>query len=71
MPQTVAELPEAALVLPEAERAELAELIAATISSSPSTLYPAWVAELRRRVAEIGSGKVQSIPWDEVRRQVP
>ena len=70
MPQTVAELLDAALALPEFERAELAELIAATIPSPPSSLHPAWAAELRRRASEIDSGLVQAIPWEEVQRQV-
>ncbi len=70
MPHTVAELFAAALALPESEREELAELLAATISIPPSSLHPAWAAELRRRAAEIDSGKVQPIPWEEVRRQV-
>ncbi len=70
MPRTVAELLDAALALPEAERAELAELIEATILSPPSSLRPAWAEELRRRAAEIDSGQVRPVPWDEVRRQV-
>jgi putative addiction module component (TIGR02574 family) len=70
MPQTVAELLEAALALPEAERAELAELLAASVPSPPSSLHADWPAELRRRVAEIDSGQVRPVPWDEVRRQV-
>jgi putative addiction module component (TIGR02574 family) len=69
MPQTVAELLEAALALPEAERAELAELIAASVPAPPSSLHPAWATELRRRAAEIDSGQVRPVPWDEVRRQ--
>ena len=68
MSQTVAELLDAALALPEPERAELAELIAASLTSPPSSLHPAWSAEVRRRAAEIESGKVRPVPWDEVRR---
>jgi putative addiction module component (TIGR02574 family) len=70
MSRTVAELFEAALALPEAERVELAELLAATIPSHPGALHPAWAAEIRRRAAEIDSGLVRPVPWDEVRRQV-
>lgn len=70
MPQTVAELFDAALVLPEPERAELAELLAASLTSPPSSLHPAWAAELRRRAAEVDSGSVKPVPWEEVRRQV-
>jgi putative addiction module component (TIGR02574 family) len=70
VPHTVAELLEAALALPETERAELAELLTATITSPPRSLHPAWAAEFRRRAAEIDSGNVQPVPWEEVRRQV-
>jgi putative addiction module component (TIGR02574 family) len=70
MPQTVAELLQAALALPDRERAELAELLVATIPSPPSSLHPAWAAELRRRTAEIDSGQMRPIPWEEVRGQV-
>jgi len=70
MPQTVAELLNAALALPEAEREELAELLTASIASPPSSLHPSWEPELRRRVAEFDSGLVKAIPWDEVQRQI-
>jgi putative addiction module component (TIGR02574 family) len=70
MSQTVAEILDAALALSEPERAELAELLAASLNSPPGSLHPAWGAELRRRAAEIDSGKVKPVPWDEVRRQV-
>jgi putative addiction module component (TIGR02574 family) len=70
MSQTVAELLTAALALPESERAELAELLAASVNSPPSSLHPAWADEVRRRAAEIDSGQVRPVPWDEVRRQV-
>lgn len=69
MSQVVAELLNAALGLPEVERAELAELIAASLTSPPGSLHPAWSSELQRRAAEIDSGAVQPIPWDQVRRQ--
>jgi putative addiction module component (TIGR02574 family) len=69
MSQTVAELLDAALALPETERAELAELIAASLTPPTSSLHPAWGEELRRRAAEIDSGQVKPIPWEEVRKQ--
>ena len=70
MSQTVTELLDAALALSEPERAALADLIAASLTSPPSSLHPAWGAELHRRVAEIDAGQVRPVPWDEVRRQV-
>lgn len=69
MSQTVAEILNAALALPESQRAELAELIEASLTS-PSSLHPAWGEELQRRAAEIDSGQVKPIPWGEVREQV-
>ena len=70
MPQTVAELLDAARALPESERVELIELIEATIPSPPSSLHPTWVVELRHRVAEIESGQVQAIPLTAVQLQI-
>lgn len=70
MSQAVATVLSAALALPEAERAELAELIAESLHAPPSDLHPAWGAELRRRAAEVDSGDVKPVPWDEVRKQV-
>jgi putative addiction module component (TIGR02574 family) len=69
MSEAVAEILSAALALPEAERAELAELLTASLTSPPSSLHPAWAAELRRRAAEVDSGTVTAVSWDEVRRQ--
>ena len=69
MSQAVADLLNAALALSEAERAELAELLAASLTAQQSTLHPAWSAELRKRAAEVDSGAVKPVPWDEVRRQ--
>ena len=68
MTQSVTELFDAALALSEPERAELVELLLATVGGS-SGLHPAWGAELRRRVAEVVSGQVKPIPWDDVRRE--
>lgn len=69
MSQTVADLLNAALALPEEERAELTELLAASLTSPPSSLHPEWFGEVRRRAAEVDSGQVKPVPWDEVRRQ--
>ena len=70
MSQTVAELLDAALALPEADRAELTERLAASLDPPAPGLHPAWAGELRRRAAEVDSGAVKPVPWDEVRRAV-
>ncbi len=69
MPQSVAEFMDNALELPEQQRAELANLLLASLASPPSALHPAWASELRRRTDQIDAGIVEAIPWDEVRRQ--
>lgn len=70
MSQTVAELFDAALALPEDERAELAGLLAVSLDPPPSSLHPAWKAEIHQRAAEIESGLVKPIPWEEVEREI-
>ncbi len=70
MPQTVAELLAVAMTLPDADRAELAELLTATLPDEPSTLHPAWSAELHRRADEVDSGKLKCIPWEVVHAEM-
>jgi putative addiction module component (TIGR02574 family) len=61
----------AAFALPVAERLQLIDALAATVpDDSPPTLSPEWLAELERRSAEIDSGTVKLIPWEEVRTGV-
>lgn len=69
MTPTADQLYQAALALPVAERAVLAgRLIDSLPQDAPSQLHPAWRDELRRRLAQIDSGEVTPVPWDEVKR---
>ena len=69
MPPTLEAIYQAALTLPEPERAELVDrLLGAMSSDLPSQLHPAWRDELKRRSAQIDAGEVRPVPWDEVRR---
>ena len=65
MTQNAVELLNAALALPQAERAELAELLAESVRSVSGHLHPAWEGELRRRADELDSGAVQGVPLAE------
>ena len=61
---------QSALALPEAEQVELIEaMIAALDLASPEPLDDAWMAEIRRRSAELDAGQVTPIPWSEVRQR--
>jgi len=69
MAPTIEALYQAALALPEDERAELAERLLDSLPPDiPSQLHPAWRAELRRRAGQVDAGEVKPVPWNEVRR---
>lgn len=59
-----------ALALPESERLELAEaLFAASEPPAPELSGDAWLAELRRRSAQIDAGTASLTPWSEVKKR--
>ena len=64
------ELLKHALILSDKERAELASSL---IDSLDPIVDPdaelAWQEEIVRRLEEVESGRVKTIPWDEVRRK--
>ena len=64
------ELLKKALALPDKERAELAaSLIDSLDATVDDDAEAAWQEEVARRLNDIETGKVNTIPWDEVRRK--
>jgi putative addiction module component (TIGR02574 family) len=63
---------EAALKLPDAERAQLAAILADSIGddASETDLEAAWLAEAKRRLTDIRSGNSETIPWEDVHRKL-
>lgn len=64
---------EAALTLPESERAELAHRLIVSLdepSDDPAVVAEEWTAEVGRRLAGIEAGTTTGIPWAEVREQL-
>ena len=62
---------EAALRLPEAERAALAAMLEDSIrGESCSEIDAAWLDEAERRREEVRSGRAQLVPWRDVRREM-
>jgi putative addiction module component (TIGR02574 family) len=63
-----------AMKLSAPERAELVERLLETVTSEDVRIDPAidaaWLAEARRRSAELRSGAVEAVPWEEVERQL-
>ena len=64
------ELLKKALALPDHERAELAgNLLDSLDTTVDEDAEAAWQEEIARRLKEVETGKVKTIPWDEVRRK--
>lgn len=67
---------DAAMMLPVAERSALANQLMLSLDEEPLTesemdaMDARWAPEIRRRIAELESGQVQSIPWEEVDAQI-
>jgi len=70
MSLTTEQLLDAVLALPEEERWEVAEAVFASLQpSDQSPLDDSWREVIRRRSAELRSGQVVGIPWEEVKRR--
>jgi len=70
MTQEARELLQKALALPENERAELAgNLISSLDATVDRDVDAAWQQEVVRRLHEVQSGKLETIPWEEVQQK--
>jgi len=71
MPKDVTALFRDASELSERDRATLAGLLIESLEAEPDAdVEAAWSDEIKRRVADIDSGNVETIPWEEVRRRL-
>jgi putative addiction module component (TIGR02574 family) len=62
---------EDAMKLNDADRADLAACLFATVDPSAiPAADAAWEAEIRRRLEAIDSGHATLIPWEEARRRI-
>jgi putative addiction module component (TIGR02574 family) len=65
---TVDQLLRQALELEPKARAELAALLLDSVAAEPKEdVDSAWAVEVARRVRELESGSVATIPWEDVR----
>lgn len=55
---------------PEARAALAGSLLDSLDQETDSDVEAAWSSEIANRIAELDSGKVQSVPWSEVRRSL-
>jgi putative addiction module component (TIGR02574 family) len=71
MSTTPKDLYKKAMSLPDQERAELVGMLLETLDvDEDSGVEAAWLTEIERRVEELDSGAVESVPWSEVRARV-
>ena len=71
MARGVAELFREASELPEADRVELAgRLLESLHGDADEGVETAWDEEIERRIRQIDSGQVKTIPWEEVRAKL-
>ena len=70
MSDLVEELSHRARALPPEERVRLAEALLASVQEPDAEVDAAWAEEIKRRIAEIDSGKAKLIPADEVFAEV-
>ena len=71
MTQRALDLLQKALSLSEEERADLAcSLMESLDAAVDEGAESAWNEEISRRVTELDSGKVRTVPWDEVRHRI-
>ena len=61
---------EEALTLPPAERADLAASLLDSLDEGPDdAVEEAWAEEIKRRIEDVESGRVKTIPWSEARER--
>lgn len=71
MTKTAQKLYEEAMRLDPKERAALTGLLIESLEpGSEEGVEQAWVAEVERRMTELDSGSVQTIPWEQLRTRL-
>ena len=71
MVATPKQLYDRAMRLNDEERAELVGMLLESLEvESDDGVEAAWLREIERRIAELDSGAVKSVPWAEVRSRV-
>jgi len=69
MSPTSENLLEAALALPDEERLEFTEALAASLRPEDQLPFDeSWRPVIKRRSAELRSGTVTPVPWEDVKR---
>lgn len=71
MTASIEQIIEGALALPDEARALLADRLVESLDpAEASRVHDLWVVEARRRIEDVRSGRVQTIPGEEALAQV-
>jgi putative addiction module component (TIGR02574 family) len=71
MVQSVQELLDSVLSLPETDRADIAARLMESLDAAEDAgAAAAWDAEILRRIEELDRGDVRPIPWSEAREMM-
>ena len=70
MKRDAAQILKEALALPTEARAALAGSLLDSLDTDVDEDAEPWATEVNRRVAELDSGAVKTVPWVEVRRRL-
>jgi putative addiction module component (TIGR02574 family) len=64
------QLLDAVLALPNGDRVDFVEALIASLQPEDQPPFDeSWREVIQRRSAELRSGRVKAVPWDEVKRQ--
>jgi putative addiction module component (TIGR02574 family) len=70
MKPAVEEVVQKALELEEDERAEVASRLLDSLEQRDAASEAAWVSDLERRAAELESGGVKGVSWEELQQRL-
>jgi putative addiction module component (TIGR02574 family) len=70
MGRTLEHLYQEASELSELDRAELAGLLLESLEDPEPDVETAWAEEIERRIRDVDSGAVKTIPWEQVRAEL-
>ncbi len=70
MSPEVSDLLKRALELPVEERAALANTLLDSLGTTGQSVQEAWDEEVERRMKDLKAGKVVTVPWEQLHREL-
>lgn len=70
MSPEVSDLLKRALALPVGERAALANTLLESLETTDESVQEAWDEEVERRMKDLKAGKVVTVPWEQLHREL-